>query len=868
MANPITPNLGLNKIDRTSPETTYFDLEKYVDQNADKVDAFAGNVGESLNEFKERFDTADTKPVTLQPGLQVVNSPKDARFRLGEVRGRTLINLLGNAGSCDSLQSWPNTGRLSLDTANNVEGIASIKATIGDTDQYVDMYREFPYDPDKMYVAVGELKVPSGVEARIRMIELNNPSSEISSEQITSTGSNFKTVFIRIPKNAFSGSKIVYFGAVFVGNPGTGGNADALRIFEISSDEYAVLDGMKAEQVAEKYPFVSSGIHGVDGPYAIGYGENLLPPFYEYSASGASLRIIDPYESEITLATAYNSYYVDIPAIPSTTYTMSCESISGNNGEGFVNAAEYEGDTELLISNTVTRGNETITFTTSLKTNKLRIFISANVAGTYRFKKPILVIGSGPKPFKPQQKSMLAFQTELHANSVGGWEADVLFEKEGQYFKLAKWKKVVLDGSLSWNVDTGHVTSSYKPVFVRDGTISAVDYITYVTKYTGALLINRTTASYTGSDQSLMYLNGIHVSIANTDSGWGPDYFPSQDEIKAYFMGWKMYTWGASDQLYNGTGKKGWGKIYCGIGAPDGNGMIMGSGVDTLPTESNDQGYTPYQLLYRLAKETVEPVVSEGALLLSEGDNMVEVGTGIVLRELAKPMYYSPNGNYYINNTAVSGSLLKNRVSLTLRVYRNDRADNFAKIENDTNAYGKQHIRFLSSDFDPTAAYSVTYIKKDKSPIQPITGMLAANEKAQFSDLTAGVAEALQRVSVVEQKKAEEDAPGWIAPTLLNGWVAYDATTYPTAEFTKDSQGYVHLRGMITGGSIVAGTVIFRLPIGYRPKKYVMLDAACSDGDGVYPALVNVSPGGVVSLNRIWYNGFLSLFLPPFLVEQ
>lgn len=33
MNEPKTPNLGLNKIDRSSPSTTYFDLDKYLDQN-------------------------------------------------------------------------------------------------------------------------------------------------------------------------------------------------------------------------------------------------------------------------------------------------------------------------------------------------------------------------------------------------------------------------------------------------------------------------------------------------------------------------------------------------------------------------------------------------------------------------------------------------------------------------------------------------------------------------------------------------------------------------------------------------------------------------------------------------------------------
>ncbi|CAG7617051.1 hypothetical protein PAESOLCIP111_01975 [Paenibacillus solanacearum] len=38
MANPKTPNLGLNKIDRTSPSTTTFNTKTYLDDNADVID--------------------------------------------------------------------------------------------------------------------------------------------------------------------------------------------------------------------------------------------------------------------------------------------------------------------------------------------------------------------------------------------------------------------------------------------------------------------------------------------------------------------------------------------------------------------------------------------------------------------------------------------------------------------------------------------------------------------------------------------------------------------------------------------------------------------------------------------------------------
>ncbi|AOK88953.1 hypothetical protein AOU00_03515 [Paenibacillus polymyxa] len=40
-----TPNLGLNLIDRTSPTTTYFDLEKYLDENWRAIDTKVGVAG-------------------------------------------------------------------------------------------------------------------------------------------------------------------------------------------------------------------------------------------------------------------------------------------------------------------------------------------------------------------------------------------------------------------------------------------------------------------------------------------------------------------------------------------------------------------------------------------------------------------------------------------------------------------------------------------------------------------------------------------------------------------------------------------------------------------------------------------------------
>lgn len=55
---------------------------------------------------------------------------------------------------------------------------------------------------------------------------------------------------------------------------------------------------------------------------------------------------------------------------------------------------------------------------------------------------------------------------------------------------------------------------------------------------------------------------------------------------------------------------------------------------------------------------------------------------------------------------------------------------------------------------------------------------------------------------------------GWQNVSFQNGWQNYGGT-FNTAGYFKDSQGVVHLKGLVRNGAI--GTTIFTLPTGYRP---------------------------------------------------
>ncbi|WP_019636114.1 hypothetical protein [Paenibacillus fonticola] len=602
------------------------------------------------------------------------------------------------------------------------------------------------------------------------------------------------------------------------------------------------------------------GLIGVENPYAVATSGNLLPPFCEWTLIASNAQIREPYTLELNAEGASSEpSQATVPVLPNTTYTLSSET-----GRMYYNLGTSSGP----IRGIAESDGGSVTFTTpsnaevlSIQCLNLLSYTDINDpstfvygGGKFTFKKPMLVIGPNRNPFQPQRSSMLAFQTELHASPMDGSDPDVLFEQDGEYRKLAKWKKVALDGSLVWYYDP---VSAPKPGMKRVYTelsAAGVPLTGFSTKYGGTQMVN--SPDFDAVDQFTVWTSYVYVSIANSDSGWGDDYTPTQDEIKAYFNGWKMYTGTGEDLPYYDGAAKYWRYINIPVGEA---GIIYGSATDTLPT-TMIPNYTPYNLLYRLAKETAEPVTSEGCLTLSEGENMLEVGTGIVLRERANPVQNGPH--YNVNNVAYPASLLKNKTERIIAFYKNNHVDPWGIFT--PLAYGNEGLYTEASNFDQSAAYSVTYTKLDKSPIVPITGMMASNEKTQLSDLTAGVAEALHRTSVLEQKKAEKDAPGWLIPTLLNGWMAL-GTDEPIPSFQKDSGGKVYIKGAVKSGAI--GTPIFLLPSGYRPKQTLGFAVTTFDGAAdTFAKLVVNKDGGVFAWTGS--NVYISLNLPPFLAEQ
>lgn len=74
---------------------------------------------------------------------------------------------------------------------------------------------------------------------------------------------------------------------------------------------------------------------------------------------------------------------------------------------------------------------------------------------------------------------------------------------------------------------------------------------------------------------------------------------------------------------------------------------------------------------------------------------------------------------------------------------------------------------------------------------------------------------------------------------FANGWTNFGGAN-ESAQYMKDPWGFVHLGGIVKGGSL--GTAIFTLPVGYRPEEAKIYAVASNNALGV----CTVNPDGTV----------------------
>jgi hypothetical protein len=216
--------------------------------------------------------------------------------------------------------------------------------------------------------------------------------------------------------------------------------------------------------------------------------------------------------------------------------------------------------------------------------------------------------------------------------------------KDGKLTK--RIEKNVLDGNLNWQLVASGTGFKRVSIIGVNNNGYGVLY-----KYNNKILPvdgGGTTADsfILFSSNSATYANQLFITIPNADSGWGENYYPTVDEIKAYFFGWRMYNYSAGrDDAYNNTGVKGWYKIS------DYSKQSIPSVTTTLPTTTSDN-YTPYRLYYQLAT----PIITELNL-----PNLVAVQNGNLVIESDAQNWVRPTISYSVadNEKANIDELIK-----------------------------------------------------------------------------------------------------------------------------------------------------------------------------------------------------------------
>ncbi|WP_079914720.1 hypothetical protein [Paenibacillus sp. 32352] len=812
----------------------------------------------------EGIDSPEPTALNLRYGTQVVQSDRVAPYNVTGFKGRTLINLLGQDGGFESISRYfAYQSSIALDPTNTTSGMNGLKVTVatgyplgaGATNS------AYQFHAGRKYILIGDVKNGNATGVQIQLTSLV-PSGIGVIPPVTDT-TKFTTVYKKFSPT--EDTQTSGFNAITIGEPGTYGYFDSCRVYEISDEEYNEIDSMTTEQIAARYPYVDD-MKSIMNPYVIKYGENLLPPFTEWETGmqgTSSYVIMDPYKISVTSNDSVNGSFIRyyVPVARNQTYYFRV-TITGANFKPYYYLCDaYKRRlSNKLTGESINTLNDTIYLEIVLNTLDSS---GTGLLGTAIYSNPTLTCGEIPKPFKPREDNYLFFPGQWCSN-IDGSVSDQLYRIGHDYYKLAKFRTMDLDGNLHWVYS--QKSTGKKQVRIPISGFIPYDSNAQIVKFDGKILTNQLSTAWQTSyptDAFNLWNDGLlYISISNADSGWGDDFQPSQAEIQAYFNGWKMFDGSSDARKPYTSGTKYWAKIKF-INSMNGDAGGTANWTTTTPTFSYPEWSTPYKLQYQLSQPLFEKIIPEGAIMLHDDLNQIEVGTGVIVREKASIPYRGDLGWAYINDSIEPQSALKYRAKKIVYVHKNEQVDKVWTISSTgmkmTPYLGERAYKQIA-EYDPSATYTVTYLALDQhsltSNIQDVQGEYSANLRTNVDTLTKNQADIVKRVSVLENTKAQKVQPQWITSTLLNGWVNYGAPN-PPASYYLDDQGIVHLRGSIKDGATNAGVPIFILPKGYRPSHYLRLVTLSNNGTAEVVSSASVEINGEVQFRMGGNNWFI-----------
>lgn len=502
-------------------------------------------------------------------------------------------------------------------------------------------------------------------------------------------------------------------------------------LYEVPKNEYDnILTTWNASEVEARYPSVA-GVQHIQNPYIMAEGENLLPPFSDWLASGPNSinnELLSPYEVVLNApGTGTYTLTYEFDVVPGQKYTFKAEQENrGTNVGVVIRTPGNESTIDNFEVQQIPEKGRTFTIPSGVKRIYLRLFNATPVPGVSALiKNPILILGENLKFFKPRNPSYLFALEKL---GKAGNVSDLLYEEDGKYWvRKVVAKDVIIDGTISSfsAIDLTGYKRFILAGFVTEKGMKSLD--------TTAILTNDKGVSLRGysSDPAINEVsNGYHagntafnITVPDTETGFTESQVPNVDEIRAYFNGWKAKTVDTNGRV------TAWVSTVDGTDAPTQTAAYV--------TANNPVGYTQYKLTFALANPKTEEARVEGSVTVN-GPTQIEVGTGVIVREKANFVINGQNTSYNINSNSIAGTALKYRVAKFFNLYKGNIETNDYFIVRDQFAIGNERLGIEKEKFDTKAEYYVTYLLWDKqlfatNPVNVIA-QYASNIRAALED--------------------------------------------------------------------------------------------------------------------------------------
>jgi hypothetical protein len=689
-------------------------------------------IGQELNNVTTAIAEGQTIPAPISRGVNVIQSDQ-ASGATFKVIGNTICNILGSDGGCESLTPFTIFGETTeLSTTQKRSGTYSVKMSRSDSNGNAYIYRDYTYilDQTKNYLLCGWVYIDSYVTGSIVMglRDLNTLNGRYSINPNTSLVGKWQFVSIKIPKaNTLVGNGFrLLFGLTGLNNNATV-YFDEIRMYEVSdSDSSSIGTTITGAAIDARWPYVDSVQHTRGLSVAMG-GGNMNPPFTAWGIS-PNASIVNPYEMRLVATASFQNSFIDIPCAPSTTYTVSLNSLSGR--------MYIEGRAADKSSLGILGGTEANVFvrtvTTQAGAKYIRIILdNRELIGTFTFSNLQLELGNVATTFEPRTQQYANVDTIL-ASNVDRSIADSYDSATGQAFR--RWELgYKVDGSLP--VTFANNYTGYKrvnvPISYFSGTIKQYGPINAV-KYNGSVIKDGN--SEIAADTWNSGTSALWISLSNAETGWVDGITPTALAAKAPFNGWKAN--GNNGSVYNS-----WVSVLTGA-APATN-------TEAYVAANKAPGWDAYATLdYVRATPITEQLSGDlGGMAMVKGGNMVELLEGVVVREKVTP--FLSGGLYYINDTNLPVSKLDYRAEKILAVYKGAEIDPLWRIQFGAgNAYGSGKAVIAIADYDPAAEYFVDYIALDKHTytVNAVDATLVYR-----STLGGAVAQATQDIAKLQQ---------------------------------------------------------------------------------------------------------------------